>query len=86
MNRQYIGQVELRCVIDCWRSQQERLLAPSLVAADYWVRAKRCAHCGEALQVVDPVACEAIDGLEAAGLSAASVADGAPPSKIGTPG
>lgn len=61
-------------------------MAPSLVAADYWVRAKRCAHCGEALEVVDPVAIEAIQALEAAGLSAASVEAGAPPSKIGTPG
>lgn len=86
MTREYIGRVELRCAIDCWRSQQQPLMAPSLAAADYWVRAKRCVHCGEALAIADPVAAEAVARLEAEGLSAASVEAGAPPSKIGTPG
>jgi hypothetical protein len=81
MAREYIGQVELRCAIDCWRSQQDRVMAPSLMAADDWVRAKRCAHCGEGLEIT-----EAVAALEAEGLSAASVEAGAPPSKIGISG
>lgn len=59
-------------------------MAPSLLAADYWVRAKRCAHCGEGFEIADPVAAEAVAALEAEGMSAASVEAGAPPSKIGT--
>lgn len=76
MKISYIGRVQLKCSIECWRSVDVPLWTPSLAAADAWLRLKGCAYCGEPLEIVDPVAREALAQLEAEGRTGSAVGEG----------
>lgn len=75
MSLSYIGRVRLKCSIECWRSNEQPLWVRSLAAADARIRLRGCDHCGERLEIADPIAHAAWERMEAQGRTGRAVGD-----------